>query len=68
MTRPLFLSFGHLRFLGTMMLGAYGLINAILALLSPLTEGWPTWLVTLLAVPPMVLGMVHLVLPVARKG
>ena len=68
MIRPLIPSFGHLRFLGTMMLGAYGLINALLALLAPFTEGWPTWAVTLCAVPPMVLGMVHLVLPVARKG
>lgn len=57
----------HLRFLGLMMVGAYGLINAILTLLSPLTTGWPVWATTLLAVPPMVVGMVHLVLPVARR-
>lgn len=57
----------HLRFLGMMMVGAYGLINLILAVLSPLTAGWPVWATTLLAVPPMVVGMVHLVLPVARR-
>ncbi|MFG1202078.1 hypothetical protein V5F29_06760 [Xanthobacter aminoxidans] len=57
----------HLRFLGLMMIGAYALINAILALLSPLTAGWPIWASTLLAVPPMVMGMVHLVLPLARR-
>ena len=57
----------HLRFLGLMMIGAYALINAILALLSPLTAGWPIWASTLLAVPPMVMGMVHLVLPFARR-
>lgn len=60
-------SLSHLRFLAGMMVGAYGLINAILALLSPVTEGWPTWAVTLCAVPPMVVGMVHLVLPLARR-
>lgn len=58
----------RLRFLGTLMLGAYLLINAILALLAPLTTGWSTWSVTALAVPPMVLGMVHLVMPLARRG
>ncbi|NMN57523.1 uncharacterized protein (DUF983 family) [Xanthobacter sp. SG618] len=57
----------HLRFLGLMMIGAYALINAILALLSPITAGWPIWASTLLAVPPMVMGMVHLVLPIARR-
>jgi hypothetical protein len=57
----------RLRFLGTLMLGAYLLINAILALLAPLTTGWSTWSVTALAVPPMVLGMVYLVIPIARR-
>lgn len=63
-TRP---SLGRLRFLGTLMLGAYLLINLILLALSPITDGWPTWLVTALAVPPMVLGMVYLVMPIARR-
>ncbi|QRG09590.1 hypothetical protein EZH22_10990 [Xanthobacter dioxanivorans] len=58
----------HLRFLGVMMGGAYGLINLILWTLSPLTAGWPVWATTLVAVPPMVVGMVHLVLPVARAS
>ncbi|MGE4372169.1 MAG: hypothetical protein AB7E29_04575 [Xanthobacter sp.] len=55
----------HLRFLLLMMLGAYLLINAILYLLAPLTEGWPVWLTTLVAVPFMVLGMVHVIAPFA---
>lgn len=59
--------FARLRFLGTLMLGAYLLINLILLALSPFTTGWPTWLVTALAVPPMVLGMVYLVMPIARR-
>lgn len=58
----------RLRFLGTLMLGAYLLINALLLALTPLTSGWPTWSVTALAVPPMVLGMVYLVMPLARRG
>lgn len=57
----------HLRFLAVLMAGAYGLINAILAFLAPLTDGWTHWAVTLVAVPPMVVGMVHLVLPLARR-
>ncbi|MFG1479493.1 hypothetical protein V5F53_12630 [Xanthobacter sp. V4C-4] len=60
-------SMSHLRFLGLMMIGAYLLINLILGLLSPLTAGWPVWATTLCAVPPMVVGMVHVVLPLARQ-
>jgi hypothetical protein len=58
----------RLRFLVTLMLGAYALINLILLALSPFTPGWPIWAVTALAVPPMVLGMVYLVIPFARRG
>ena len=58
----------HIRFLLTLMMGAYLLINGILALIGPLTTGWPIWAVTALAVPPMVIGMVHLVIPIARRG
>ncbi|MGR7996970.1 MULTISPECIES: hypothetical protein [unclassified Xanthobacter] len=57
----------HLRFLGVMMVGAYILINGILLVLSPLVTGWPFWATTLCAVPPMVIGMVHVVLPLARR-
>ncbi|QCI67344.1 hypothetical protein [Phreatobacter stygius] len=58
----------HCRFLAILMFGAYALINALLFALAPLTTGWPTWAVTALAVPPMVLGMVHLVIPLARRS
>lgn len=58
----------HARFLVILMMGAYLLINGILALVAPFTTGWPIWAVTALAVPPMVLGMVHLVIPFARRG
>jgi hypothetical protein len=57
----------RLRFLATLMLGAYLLINLLLSALAPLTSGWPTWSVTALAVPPMVLGMVYLVIPIAHR-
>ena len=57
----------RLRFLGTLMLGAYLLINLLLIALAPVTAGWSTWSVTALAVPPMVLGMVYLVIPIARR-
>ena len=56
------------RFLGILIVGAYALINIILVALGPLTAGWPTWAVTALAVPPMVLAMVHVVIPIARRG
>ena len=50
-------SLARLRFLGTLMLGAYLLINALLLALKPVTGGWPVWSVTALAVPPVVLGI-----------
>ena len=56
------------RFLGILIVAAYALINIILVALGPLTAGWPTWAVTALAVPPMVLAMVHVVIPIARRG
>jgi len=57
----------RLCFLASAMAGAYVLINAILWLTAPLTEGWPVWRVTLVAVPPMVMGMVYGVMPLARR-
>jgi hypothetical protein len=56
------------RFLGTAMAGAYAVLNVLLAVLAPLTEGWPTYGTTALAVPPMVLAMVYVVIPLARKA
>jgi hypothetical protein len=55
------------RFLAVAMLGAYLILNTLLALLAPLTAQWPTYAVTALAVPPMVLAMVHIVIPLARR-
>lgn len=64
---PLLALLGHIRFLGILMAGAYTLINLLLELLAPLTAGWTHWGTTLLAVPFMVVGMVHLVIPLARR-
>jgi hypothetical protein len=50
-----------------LMVAAYALINIILVALGPLTTGWPIWAVTALAVPPMVLAMVYIVIPSARR-
>ena len=58
----------RIRFLAVAMLGAYLILNLLLALLSPLTAQWPTPAVTALAVPPMVLAMVYLVIPLARRA
>jgi hypothetical protein len=46
----------------------YTVLNALLAALAPLTEGWPTYGTTAIAVPPMVLAMVYVVIPLARKA
>ena len=57
----------RLQFLSILTIGAYVLINLILAVLAPLTAGWPLWGVTAIAVPPMVIGMVYGVIPFARR-
>jgi len=56
------------RSMAILIVAAYALINVILAALGPLTAGWPTWAVTAVAVPPMVLVMAHVVIPIARRG
>lgn len=56
----------RLRFLAIAMVGAYSILNLLLAALAPLTAHWPTYAVTALAVPPMVLAMVYAVIPLAR--
>lgn len=57
----------RLRFLAIAMVGAYAALNLLLAGLSPFTAGWPTYAVTGVAVPPMVLAMVYAVIPLARR-
>ena len=56
------------RFLGIAMLGAYLTLNALLAAVAPLTADWPLYATTALTVPPMVLVMVYVVIPLARRA
>lgn len=58
---------GHLRFVVVAIAGAYLVINALLAVVAPLTAGWSFPALTAVVVPPMVLAMVHLVIPIARR-
>lgn len=59
------LAMSRVRFFAVAMVGAYVILNAMLAALSPLTTGWPAYAVTGIAVPPMVLAMVYAVIPIA---
>ncbi len=67
-TQPRFPLLAKSRFLAAAMVGAYTVLNALLAVLAPLTEGWSTYGTTAIAVPPMVLAMVYVVIPLARKA
>ncbi|HLH93056.1 MAG TPA: hypothetical protein VKX28_31925 [Xanthobacteraceae bacterium] len=55
------------RFLAAAMLGAYVVLNALLAAVTPITVHWPVYGVTALTIPPMVLAMIYLVIPLARR-
>lgn len=55
------------RFVAAAIAGAYVVINLLLAVVSPFTSGWPMPAVTAVVVPPMVLSMIHLVIPLARR-
>lgn len=63
--RPLLPS--RLRFALCLMLGAWPLITAILALLGPLTGDWPLAARTVVVVPLMVTGMVFAVIPLVQR-
>lgn len=58
----------RLRFLGATMLGAWIALNVVMFALAPLTRGMPTLASTAIVVPPMVLMMVYLVIPLARRA
>jgi antibiotic biosynthesis monooxygenase (ABM) superfamily enzyme len=57
----------RIRFSLCVMLGAYPLITAILAVLAPHTADWPLALRTLVVVPMMVTGMVFGVIPLVHR-
>lgn len=58
----------RLRFLGATMIGAYIVINALMFVLAPITQGMPRLGFTAILVPPMVLAMVFLVIPAAKRA
>jgi hypothetical protein len=60
--------FSRCRFLAIAMLGAYLVLNLLLALTAALTANWPIYGITALTVPPMVLAMVYIVIPLARRA
>lgn len=57
-----------IRFLGTLMIGAYLVLNALMLALRPITHGMTPLLSTALLVPPMVIAMVYLVIPIAKRA
>jgi hypothetical protein len=59
---------GPIRFLGTLMIGAYVVLNVLMLALKPVTHGMTPLLSTALLVPPMVLAMVYVVIPIAKRA
>jgi antibiotic biosynthesis monooxygenase (ABM) superfamily enzyme len=55
------------RFLASAILGAYVVLNSLLALCAPVIAHWPMYGITAVTVPPMVLTMIYLVIPLARR-
>jgi antibiotic biosynthesis monooxygenase (ABM) superfamily enzyme len=58
----------RLRILGAVMVGAYVLINGLMLLLQPFIRGLHPLASTAVLVPPMVLAMVYVVIPVAKRA
>lgn len=50
------------------MAGAYLALNLIMLALKPVTQGMAPFASTALIVPPMVLAMVHVVIPLAKRA
>jgi len=58
----------RVRFLATAMVGAYVVLNALMLAVRPFTAGMTPLVSSAIIVPPMVLAMVYLVIPVAKKA
>lgn len=56
------------RFLAVTMLGAYIAINIIMMALKPVTSGMAPLVSTAIVVPPMVMAMVYVIIPIARRA
>jgi hypothetical protein len=50
------------------MVGAYIALNAVMFALRPLIAGMAPLVSTAIVVPPMVLAMVYLIIPIARRA
>lgn len=48
--------------------GAYVALNLLLLLVQPFVSGWPVIATTAITVPPMVVAMIHAVVPVAARA
>jgi antibiotic biosynthesis monooxygenase (ABM) superfamily enzyme len=57
----------RLRFTACLMVGAYPLVTAVLAVLQPFTLGWSLPARTALAVPLIVAAMVFAVIPMVHR-
>lgn len=58
----------RLRFLGVANIGAYIAINVLMITLKPFTHALPPLASTAVLVPPMVLAMVYVVIPIAKRA
>ncbi len=57
----------RLRLAASIAPGAWLLVTLLLYLWQPLIVGLPTWALTLVIVPQMVLGMVFVVIPLSQR-
>jgi antibiotic biosynthesis monooxygenase (ABM) superfamily enzyme len=55
------------RFLALAIVGGYIVLNSLLAVCAPVIAHWPMYGITAVTVPPMVLTMIYLVIPLARR-
>lgn len=56
-----------LRLATIMLIAVYPLITAILYIVLPLTNGWPTWARTLLIAPVMVASITYIIAPLIQR-
>jgi len=64
--RAMYRSFCY-RFFTVASIGAYSVLNVLLQVVHSFAAAWPTYAVTAITVPPMVLSMIYVVIPFARR-
>ncbi|MCB1972020.1 MAG: hypothetical protein KDG54_16580 [Geminicoccaceae bacterium] len=57
----------QLAYYGVTSLGAYIALNALLMVAGPFVQAWPIGAKTAVTVPPMVIVMIHAVVPFAMR-